>query len=99
MVVTVIGRDEVPTYSILLEEVCPKLIGEISLGYDKNDEAMRQDITLSYRKYSINKIDLPTPPPYIPPIQKPAQPPQPTEVFEPIPDDFQIGQGSRSIIG
>jgi len=105
MVVTVIGRDEVPTYSILLEEVCPKLIGEISLGYDKNDEAMRQDITLSYRKYSINKIELPAPPPYTPPPPQDwkAPGPQPYEapkIYPPeSPQDFQIGQGSRSIIG
>ncbi len=38
-----------------LEEVYPKSIGDISLGYDKNDEIIKQEVTFHFRKYTVQE--------------------------------------------
>ena len=52
MVISVLGKDDSLLHEVLVEEVYPKAIGDIQLGYDKDNEVMRQDITLSFRKYT-----------------------------------------------
>jgi hypothetical protein len=56
MEITVIGKDDAPLYRFIVEEVYPKSIGDIQLGYDKENEIMRQDVTLCFRKYSREPI-------------------------------------------
>lgn len=51
--ITVLTREDQPTYSFLVEEVYPKSIGDLQIGYDKDNEFLRQDITLSFRKYTL----------------------------------------------
>ncbi len=53
MQITAIDRTNTPIYSVQLEEVYPKMLSDIAMGYDKNDEIIKQDITLNYRKYSV----------------------------------------------
>lgn len=50
--VDVINRQDQGLYTFTLEEVYPKAIGDLQMGYDKDNEFMRQDITLSFRKYT-----------------------------------------------
>jgi hypothetical protein len=50
--IDVINRQDQSTYTFTLEEVYPKAIGDIQVGYDKDNEFMRQDVTLCYRKYT-----------------------------------------------
>jgi len=52
MVISVLGKDDSLLHEVLVEEVYPKAIGDIQLGYEKDNEIMRQEITLSFRKYS-----------------------------------------------
>ena len=52
LVISVLDRSSAVKYQILVEEAYPKAIGDIQLAYDKNDEFVRQDITIAYRKYS-----------------------------------------------
>lgn len=52
MVISVLGKDDVLLHDIQVEEVYPKSIGDIQLGYEKDNEIMRQDIILSFRKYT-----------------------------------------------
>lgn len=51
--INVLDRTDSVVFSVQLEEAYPKLIGDISMAYDRQDEVMKQDITLNYRKYSI----------------------------------------------
>jgi len=50
--VDVLNRQDQGLYTFTIEEVYPKAIGDIQVGYDKDNEFMRQDITLSFRKYT-----------------------------------------------
>lgn len=50
--IDVINKQDQSTYTFTLEEVYPKAIGDIQVGYDKDNEFMRQDVTLCYRKYT-----------------------------------------------
>lgn len=54
MEVVPMTRSDIQTHSFLLEEVYPKAMGDIQLGYDKDNDYLKQDITLAFRKYSIN---------------------------------------------
>lgn len=50
--IDVIDRQDQALYTFTLEEVYPKAIGDLQVGYDKDNEFLRQDVTLSFRKYS-----------------------------------------------
>lgn len=50
--IDVIDRQDQSLYTFTLEEVYPKAIGDLQVGYDKDNEFLRQDVTLSFRKYS-----------------------------------------------
>ena len=69
MDIDVINRQDESLYTFTLEEVYPKALGEIQVGYDKDNEFMRQDVTMSFRKYTQ--------------IQKPRPQPQPSPVSTP----------------
>jgi hypothetical protein len=62
MEITVIGKDDVPVYRFIIEEVYPKSLGDIQVGYDKDNEVMRQEVTVCFRKYSREPITRRTPP-------------------------------------
>ena len=57
--ITVFGKDEAPTHKFFVEEVYPKSIGDLQMGYDKDNDYLRQDITLSFRKYTPQYIGMP----------------------------------------
>lgn len=57
--ITVFGKDEIPTHKFFVEEVYPKSIGDLQMGYDKDNDYLRQDITLSFRKYTPQYIGMP----------------------------------------
>jgi hypothetical protein len=52
MEISVITKNDFATHKFIVEEVYPKALGDIQLGYEKDNEVMRQDITLSFRKYT-----------------------------------------------
>lgn len=56
MEIDVLSRDDESLYKIILEEVYPKLIGDIQVGYDKDNDFMRQDVTMCFRKYTTTYI-------------------------------------------
>jgi len=57
--ITVFSKDEIPTHRFFVEEVYPKSIGDLQMGYDKDNDYLRQDITLSFRKYTPEYIGMP----------------------------------------
>jgi len=52
LTVTALNKSDQPTYQFVIEEVYPKSIGDIQMGYDKDNDFLRQDITLCFRKYT-----------------------------------------------
>ena len=81
LVVTVLSKDDVPTYTVNVEEVYPKSMGDLQMGYDKDNDYLRQDITLSFRKYTPQYNGIPIP--------------QPQEEFvgPPSPQQFLVNRG------
>jgi hypothetical protein len=51
LIISMLDRQGTQIHTIKLLEVYPKIIGEIMVGNDKNDQAAIQDITLCYRKW------------------------------------------------
>jgi hypothetical protein len=51
-VINILDKTDQVVYSATIEEMYPKQIGEIALGYEKDNEFLTQDIVLAYRKYT-----------------------------------------------
>lgn len=51
MMISVLNKSGQTTYQVAVEEAYPKSVGDIQMGYDKDNEFMRQDITIAFRKY------------------------------------------------
>lgn len=63
MEIDVINKDQdAPLYKFTVDEIYPKALGDIQVGYDKDNDFMRQDVTMSYRKYSVTAIPRKYPP-------------------------------------
>ena len=67
--IDVLNKHDQSTYTFTLEEAYPKAIGDIQVGYDKDNEFMRQDITMSFRKYT--QVQRPRPQPQPPAVPSP----------------------------
>jgi len=67
MQIRMLDKTDTVVYTAILEEVYPKQVGEIMMGYEKDNEMATQDIILAYRKYtpifSVNTAPLPIPSP------------------------------------
>lgn len=50
--INVIDRSERIVHTALVEEVYPKTLGDLQMGYERDNEVLKQDITLSFRKYT-----------------------------------------------
>ena len=61
LIVNVINKSDAITHRFIIEEAYPKTIGDLQMGYDKDNEFMRQDVTISYRKYTPEYIGIPAP--------------------------------------
>ncbi len=55
MAIVLLDRTNRMVFVSELEEVYPKSIGDISLGYDKNDEIIKQEVTFHFRKYTVQE--------------------------------------------
>ena len=53
MTITTMDKTDTPIIQMILVGVYPKIIGDIQLGYDKDNEVVRQDVTFCYRMYDI----------------------------------------------
>jgi hypothetical protein len=82
LVISVLDRSSAVKYQILVEEAYPKAIGDIQLAYDKNDEFVRQDVTIAYRKYSPVTIQ-----PNIT-VSGPPSPEKSFAIYSPTPGQF-----------
>lgn len=51
MTITPLTKSDTTHTQFVVEEVYPKSIGDIQMGYDKDNDFLKMDITLSYRKY------------------------------------------------
>lgn len=54
MIINVLDRSQQVIHIANVEEVYPKTLGDIQVGYEKDNEIIRQDVTLSFRKYTPN---------------------------------------------
>jgi hypothetical protein len=61
-VINVLDKTDQVVYSATIEELYPKQIGELMLGYEKDNEILTQDIVFAYRKYTPAVTSAPNPP-------------------------------------
>jgi hypothetical protein len=59
--ITVLDKNDAVNYIVTINETYPKMIGDLQVGYDKDNEFLRQDITLCFRKYSLQYVGMPAP--------------------------------------
>lgn len=52
MAIHVLDRSDQWSYTSLVEEVFPKIVGDITMANDRENEYMTQEITLAFRKYT-----------------------------------------------
>ena len=52
MQIRMLDKTDTVVYTAVVEEVYPKQVGEIMMGYEKDNEMATQDTTLAYRKYT-----------------------------------------------
>lgn len=83
LIISVLDRSSAVKYQVLVEEAYPKAIGDIQLAYDKNDEFVRQDITIAYRKYSPVTV-----PPANVALNGPPSPERSFAIYSPTPGQF-----------
>lgn len=58
--IAVLDRSDNVNYVVTVNETYPKMIGDLQVGYDKDNEFLRQDITLCFRKYTVQYIGIPS---------------------------------------
>ena len=51
--ITLLDKEDTPKVNFEFYGVYPKLVGDIQLGNDKDNEALRLDVTFCYRKYQL----------------------------------------------
>jgi hypothetical protein len=51
MTITVIDKSDIPAARFIVEEVYPKSIGDIQMGYDRENDFVKMETTLCFRKY------------------------------------------------
>jgi len=59
--IAVMTRADDPAHRFYVEEVYPKAIGDLQVAYDKDNDFLKQDITLAFRKYTPEYIGLARP--------------------------------------
>lgn len=85
LIISILDKSSVVKYQVLVEEAYPKSIGDIQLGYDKENEFVRQDITIAYRKYSPVSIA----PQFTPlALNGPPSPENAFTIYSPTPGQF-----------
>lgn len=93
LVISILDKTSAVKYQILVEEAYPKAIGDIQLGYDKENEFVRQDVTIAYRKYSPVEVR----PTIVPPLlsrntdialKGPPSPEKTFSIYSPTPGQF-----------
>jgi len=52
IMVKVLDKTDSVVYTAVVEEAYPKQLGELMMGYEKDNEMITQDITFAYRKYT-----------------------------------------------
>lgn len=86
-------------YSIEVLEAYPKSLGDLQMGYDKDNEFLTQDVVLSFRKYEYKSYGIQYAPPQ---PQAPAETSTYldailSEEFEPPPTPPTIDLGNRTV--
>jgi hypothetical protein len=61
LTLNVLDKTDSVVYSAEIEEAYPKQIGEIGMGYDKENEYMIQDVTFAFRKYTPRSVTINSP--------------------------------------
>lgn len=87
-------QDSINTpYSVEVLEAYPKSLGDLQMGYDKDNEFLIQDVVLSFRKYQYKSygIQYPPPPPQIEPEKSTYLNAILSEDFAPPPPTLDIG--------
>jgi len=76
--ITVLDKTDTPTARYIVEEVYPKAVSDIQLGYDRDNDFLKTEVTLCFRKYYAEYLGSVQPPPMIAapmPVVPSSQPP------------------------
>jgi hypothetical protein len=65
MTVAVLDKSDTPTAVFVVEEVYPKAIGDIQMGYDRENDFLKTEVTLCFRKYTPQYLGSAEPPPLL----------------------------------
>lgn len=65
MRITAIDKSDIPAALFVVEEVYPKSIGDIQMGYDRENDFLKMETTLCFRKYYPEYIGSIQPPPLL----------------------------------
>lgn len=63
MTIASLDKSDNPMAVFVVEEVYPKAIGDIQMGYDRDNDFLKTEVTLCFRKYTPQYAPLPAPPP------------------------------------
>lgn len=50
--INMLNREDQITHSVILEETYPKSLGDIQVGYSRENEILRQEVTMAFRRYT-----------------------------------------------
>lgn len=65
MAITVLDKSDTPAARFIVEEVYPKSIGDIQMGYDRENDFLKMEATLCFRKYYVEYLGSFQPPPLL----------------------------------
>lgn len=73
--INILDRMDNIVHTAIIEEIYPKQLGDLAVGYDKDNEMMTQDVSFIYRKYTPLVVVQQIPPTEA--IQPPSRQPMP----------------------
>lgn len=92
MAITVLDKSDTPAARFIVEEVYPKSIGDIQMGYDRENDFLKMEATLCFRKYYAEYLGSVQPPPLLSneiptlPVNQPPELLTPNSLPDPAPE-------------
>jgi hypothetical protein len=86
--INILDRMDNIIHSAIIEEIYPKQLGDLAVGYDKENEMMTQDVSFIYRKYTPLIVTQQIPPTEAiqPPTRQPMLPGSMSQIMSQLTD-------------
>lgn len=63
LLIVPLNKSDSVSYQFVVEEAYPKSIGDLQMSYDKENDFLKQDVVMSFRKYSVQYYGMQQPAP------------------------------------